>query len=306
MTEKSLIEREIFIAAPPEAVFPFFTEPTLMVRWIGGRHTLDPRPGGVFRVVLGTGAIARGTYSEVVANHRIAFTWGWEGRDDLPPGGSLVEIELVAKDGGTLVRLRHSGLTTAAKEPFGPDDHGRRWSHYLRLLAQQDPIGAPEEVRMNVTQERDTTTIRQTVIFKASPLDVYEAIMDAKKHESLSGEKAEVSREIGGTFIVWGGHLSGFNLVLRPGEKIVQAWRAHDWWVDHYSTVTFALRAVPDGTELRFTQIGVPPHRFDGHARGWIETYWQPMQDLFETGAVRPSSRDKNAEARRRIDKGDL
>jgi activator of HSP90 ATPase len=158
---------------------------------------------------------------------------------------------------------------------------------------------------MNVTQERDTATIRQTVIFKASPLDVYEMIMDSKKHESLSGEKAVVSREVGGTFVVWGGHLSGFNLVLRPGERIVQAWRADDWWADHYSTVAFELRAVSDGTELRFTQIGVPPHRFDGHSRGWIETYWQPMQDLFETGTIRASSRDANAEARRRIDKGD-
>ena len=37
--------------------------------------------------------------------------------------------------------------------------------------------------------------------------------------------------------------------------------------------VTFELRQIEVGTELRFTQIGVPPHRFDGHSRGWIETY---------------------------------
>jgi activator of HSP90 ATPase len=159
---------------------------------------------------------------------------------------------------------------------------------------------------MNVMQERDTTTIRQTVIFKASPLEVYEMIMDSKKHESLSGERAIVSREVGGAFTVWGAHLSGFNLVLRPGEKIVQAWRAHDWWADHYSTATFELRDVLGGTELRFTQIGVPPHRFDGHSRGWIETYWRPMQDLFETGAVGANSRDANVAARQRIDKGEL
>ena len=137
MTANTLIEREVFIAAPPEAVFPFFTEPTLMVHWIGCQHTLDPRPGGLFRVELHTGAIARGTYSEIIPNHRIVFTWGWEGRDDLPPGGSLVEIELMAKDGGTLVRLRHSGLAAAAKEPFTPDDHASRWSHYLGQLQQQ-------------------------------------------------------------------------------------------------------------------------------------------------------------------------
>src|SRR6516162_552285 len=158
---------------------------------------------------------------------------------------------------------------------------------------------------MKIIQERDTTTIRQTVIFSASPEQVYEVLMDSEKHESLSGQKANISREVGGAFEAWGEHISGFNLVLQPGRRIVQAWRAHDWWTDHYSIVTFDLRTLDGGTELHFTQIGVPPHRFDGHSRGWIETYWQPMQDLFETGTIRASSRDANAEARRRIDKGD-
>jgi activator of HSP90 ATPase len=159
---------------------------------------------------------------------------------------------------------------------------------------------------MNVMQERDTTTIRQTVTFNASPQDVYEMIMDSKKHESLSGEKASISRQVGGTFKAWGDHISGFNLALQPGRKIVQAWRAHDWWADHYSIATFDLHKVDGGTELRFTQIGVPPHRFDGHSRGWVETYWQPMQELFDKGALSDQTRTAGAAARQRIDKGDL
>jgi activator of HSP90 ATPase len=159
---------------------------------------------------------------------------------------------------------------------------------------------------MNVLQERDTTTIRQTVTFSASPEDVYETIMDSKKHQSLSGEKANISREVGGAFEAWGDHISGFNLVLRPGQKIVQAWRARDWWPDHYSVVTFELNPVDGGTELRFTQIGVPPHRFDGHSRGWIEAYWQPMQELFDRGALSEATRSAGKAARERIDTGSL
>jgi activator of HSP90 ATPase len=159
---------------------------------------------------------------------------------------------------------------------------------------------------MNVIQERDTTTIRQTVTFNASPHDVYEMITDSKKHESLSGEKASISKEVGGPFKAWGEHISGFNLVLQPDRKIVQAWRARDWWADHYSIATFDLRKVDGGTELRFTQIGVPPHRFDGHSRGWIETYWQPMEELFEKGALSDQTRTSNAAARQRIDQGKL
>ena len=159
---------------------------------------------------------------------------------------------------------------------------------------------------MNVIQERDTTTIRQTVTFNASSHDVYEMIMDSNKHESLSGEKASISREVGGAFRAWGEHISGFNLVLQPDRKIVQAWRARDWWADHYSIATFGLRKVDGRTELRFNQIGVPPHRFDGHSRGWIETYWQPMQELFDKGALSDQTRTANAAARHRIDQGEL
>jgi activator of HSP90 ATPase len=159
---------------------------------------------------------------------------------------------------------------------------------------------------MNITQERDTTTIRQVVTLKASPEEVYEMIMDSKKHEALSGEKADISREVGGAFKAWGDHISGFNLALRPGRKIVQAWRANDWWDDHYSIATFDLRKVDGGTELHFTQIGVPPHRFDGHSQGWISAYWQPMRDFFEKGALSAESRSAHQASRQRIDRGNL
>lgn len=141
------VEREIFIAASPETVFGFFVEPALMARWFGQQHTLDPRPGGIFRVEVGAGNFAQGTYAEVTPHRRIAFTWGWEGRADLPPGRSLVEIELVPKDGGTLLRLRHSGLSRTAEVPFTPEDHSERWANYLARLQQQCAVPIEHERR---------------------------------------------------------------------------------------------------------------------------------------------------------------
>jgi uncharacterized protein YndB with AHSA1/START domain len=136
MKEGPDIEREIFIAASPETVFRFFVEPAFMARWIGQRHMLEDRPGGIFRVELASGACASGAYTEIVPHRRIAFTWGWVGREDLPPGCSLVEIELLPQDGGTLLRFRHTGLPATAAPPFTPEEHGKRWSHYLAQLAE--------------------------------------------------------------------------------------------------------------------------------------------------------------------------
>jgi uncharacterized protein YndB with AHSA1/START domain len=133
---RGIVEREIFIALPPEEVFRYLVEPALMARWIGLSHDLDPRPGGRFRVEVSRGNIASGRYVEVIPPWRVAFTWGWESEDaDLslvPPGASLVEVDLKAKDGGTLLRLRHSRL---------PADlagrHHERWSFYLANLQAQ-------------------------------------------------------------------------------------------------------------------------------------------------------------------------
>ena len=44
------IEHEIHISAPPEAVFAYFTDPNEHVRWMGLQATLDPTPGGTYRV----------------------------------------------------------------------------------------------------------------------------------------------------------------------------------------------------------------------------------------------------------------
>jgi uncharacterized protein YndB with AHSA1/START domain len=150
-----------------------------------------------------------------------------------------------------------------------------------------------------------TRTLRQTVTFKASPIDVYEMIMNSRKHQSLSGEKARISRRVGGAFTAWNSHLTGFNLVLRPGKKIVQAWRATGWWPDHYSVVTFDIQKVARGAKLRFTQMGIPPNRCSGHYRGWIETYWTPMKEILAQGEMSDATRARvKIDRQRRIATG--
>jgi uncharacterized protein YndB with AHSA1/START domain len=129
------MERVIFIELPPEEVFRYLVEPVLMARWIGLSHDLDPRPGGRFQVEVSGGNIASGRYVEVVPSRRVAFTWGWESQDAglalLPPGASLVEIDLEGKGRGTVLRLRHSRLPANLA-----DRHGERWSFYLTNLQE--------------------------------------------------------------------------------------------------------------------------------------------------------------------------
>ena len=147
-----------------------------------------------------------------------------------------------------------------------------------------------------------TKTIQQTVRFKASPRDVYELLMDSKKHQALSGEKAIISTKVPGKFTAWNGYITGFNLALKPGAKIVQAWRATGWWPNHYSIAVFDIQKAKHGAVLRFTQIGLPPQRYSGHYRGWIEAYWTPMKEVLASGKISEKTRARvTADREKRI-----
>jgi activator of HSP90 ATPase len=127
-----------------------------------------------------------------------------------------------------------------------------------------------------------TKTIKQSITFKASPHDIYEALMDAKKHAEFTGGKATISRKVGGKFTVFDGYATGVNKEMEQDKKIVQAWRADDWPEGVYSEVTFAFAKVADGTKLTFTQTGVPEDQYEDVSQGWKDYYWKPMKKMLE------------------------
>lgn len=125
-------------------------------------------------------------------------------------------------------------------------------------------------------------SIRQTVTIRgATPRDVYDALMDSRKHSRIIGDKARIKTTVGAKFDVFSGYATGENLELVRGKRIVQTWRASDWPAAAVSRITFKLEAVPGGTRLTFTQTGVPDDQYDQIKRGWQEFYWAPLKEFF-------------------------
>ena len=132
MTESFVVQRETHIAAPRASVFAFLTDPDKIVQWMGTEATTEVHPGGLY-LLKGVGsATARGAFREVVPVHRLAYSFGWEGNEEVSPGSSLIEIDLIEQDGGTLLRMTHSGLPNAATQA----SHGKGWAHYLGRLTE--------------------------------------------------------------------------------------------------------------------------------------------------------------------------
>jgi uncharacterized protein YndB with AHSA1/START domain len=130
VTSDGVVEVSVFIAARPETVFPYFTDPSRYVQWMGKDAVLEPVPGGCYRIVMSAGVAAAGEFVEIDPPHRLVFTWGWTHDSAVPPGTTRVVVTFRAENDGTHVVLRHYGL---------PDDgqrehHRKGWLLYLDRL----------------------------------------------------------------------------------------------------------------------------------------------------------------------------
>lgn len=131
--ERDGIGYELRIEAPPEVVWRFWVDPEQVVRWMGKIATLEPRPGGAFRIDYGQGDVITGEYLELDEPRRLALRWAWETDDPLEAAPSRIEIELEAIDGGeaTLLRLRHLELTRPRQV-----SHDEGWRYFLPRLIE--------------------------------------------------------------------------------------------------------------------------------------------------------------------------
>ena len=137
---------------------------------------------------------------------------------------------------------------------------------------------------------RTAESIHQEPIFKANPRRVYEALTDAKQFDrvtqlsaamqsgmALGSKPTQISREAGGPFTLFGGHIVGRHIELVPNERIVQAWRVADWNPGVYSIVKFDLTEQGSGTKLIFDHTGFPEGKGQHLAEGWKANYWEPL-----------------------------
>jgi len=123
--------KEIWIDASPEKVFPYLVEPELLATWIGEESWNEPRLGGLYRLKFPQ-SVVRGEFVELDPPRRVVFTWGREEGDSMPVGSTTVAFDLEPENGGTRVRLRHTGLPNELEV----EQHIKGWDLFLPELAK--------------------------------------------------------------------------------------------------------------------------------------------------------------------------
>lgn len=140
---------------------------------------------------------------------------------------------------------------------------------------------------------RNAEAIHQEVTFKAPRRRVYALLTNAHEFQqvvALSGAVqsgkvkptivAQIGREAGSPFSIFGGFVEGRNIEMIPQTRLVQAWRPQDWRPGVYSLVKFELFERGPETLLVFDHTGFPAGEAEGLAAGWKSNYWQPMAEV--------------------------
>jgi len=156
----------------------------------------------------------------------------------------------------------------------------------LALGSSEAWAGAEDEI------SHTAESIHQEAVFKASRKRLYEVLIDAKQFDKviqLSGvmqsmhlgdKPAEISREVGGAFTLFGGYITGRQVELVSNERIVQAWRTGGWAPGVYSIAKFELVEQGSGTKIVFDHTGFPKGEAEVLASGWKAHYWEPLEKL--------------------------
>ncbi|HUK46888.1 MAG TPA: SRPBCC domain-containing protein [Terriglobales bacterium] len=137
-SDKNVVTSEVFIAAPRERIFAALTDPKQAVQWWGQNDryhltefNLDPRVGGEWStsgVGLRMGEInIHGEVLELDPPRRLSYTWisSWM------PKRTTVLWELETQNGGTLVKLTHTGFAGDAE---AANAHSTGWNLVLGWL----------------------------------------------------------------------------------------------------------------------------------------------------------------------------
>ncbi len=145
-TEQDAIVAEIQISAPAERIFQALTRPEQLQRWFHGGDEcpmkfwkMDARVGGKYSYATEKGSTevngvrefeCHGEILECDPPRVLVYTWiaNWH---DTPNSSTTVRWELTPKQGGTHLKVTHSGL---ASLPIARKDYSGGWPGVVEQL----------------------------------------------------------------------------------------------------------------------------------------------------------------------------
>jgi activator of HSP90 ATPase len=175
----------------------------------------------------------------------------------------------------------------------------RTWLLGLASLPSAFALPAPAAAAdtgpttLDTAQEisRSAVAIHQEIMFAADRKRVYHALTDAASFDRVvrlgdavrtgmvtaNAARSRIGRRAGAGFSLFGGYITGLQVELLRGQRLVQVWRTASWDPGQYSLASFQLADDGSGCRLLFDHRGFPPGEASHLAAGWHANYWQPL-----------------------------
>jgi len=196
-------------------------------------------------------------------------------------------------------------MCARSDQPIMPSDRKRSGGAAISSMIRKVEAGFPKKIMLHQKVSAPTDSIETigavvvgrrerskeacmpytftlTATIPATPVEIYEAWLDSIGHSEMTGGEATMSEEVGAEVTAWDGYISGRNLELVPGERIVQSWRTTEFGDgDEDSIITVVLQGVDDGTLLTLEHSNVPDQHRSYEEGGWQSNYFEPMVAYF-------------------------
>ena len=119
------------------------------------------------------------------------------------------------------------------------------------------------------------------------PVAIYRAWLNSSGHAEMTGSPADCSDKVGDEFTAGDGYISGRNIELDPGRRIVQSWRTTEFAEsDPDSLIEVLLSPTNTGTLVTIRHTNIPDSQDSaGYEQGWIDYYLEPMKEYFSASS---------------------
>ena len=126
-----------------------------------------------------------------------------------------------------------------------------------------------------------TVSFNISTYIPATPDEIYRTWMDSDGHSAMTGSPARIESTPGASFEAWDGYITGVNLELEPGRRILQSWRTVEFNPEEPdSRLEVLLEPEGEGTRLTLRHTRLPAHG-QQYENGWHENYFDPMRAYF-------------------------
>ena len=117
----------------------------------------------------------------------------------------------------------------------------------------------------------------------ASPESLYNAWLNSEEHAAMTGAQALAAETITGEFSAWDGYITGRNIDLQSGKRILQSWHTSEFDSNAPDSLLEVLfEPEGKGTRVKIRHKDLPAEGMK-YKQGWIDHYFEPMKEYFKS-----------------------